>query len=846
MVRDVALLTLALLIAGAGTTVRPTRAASFTKTPTPTRTPRGTRVTPSPTPTSRRAATKTPRPTQTPVPTPTELGSLAINFRVAASFDGGQLPQAVAEGDLDNDGKVDLAVGAAGDGALRILRGKGTGAFSQTGTSLPVAADPVGIVLADFDEDGNLDLAVASRSSHRLSIFFGRGDLTFATPTVVNAGVQPAAVARWRNGVVVADSGGEAVVTFEIQPNRSVTQTSTIAVSHSPSALAVGDMNGDGADDVVIASAAGGTVSVLLDDGSGNLQSGGTLAVGRQPSAVAIGDVNADGRLDVVVANQGDDSVQVLVGTGRGGLSPRPALGVGPAPVAVAIASDLAAFDTVVTGDGNADLLVLCSGANRLDVLQGDARGGFSLIDEFAVGTAPVAMALGQFDNDANAAVDVAVANPNANTITVLRGNIPGAFFAAPMFSLPARPVGVAVGDFNGDTNLDCLASLDSGDAIALLRGNGRGSLRLTSQLSAGPSPGALASGDFDGDGQVDIAVANRGVNRLSILNGLATGFAAPKAIALSGEPDAIATTAPGMDDRAQVIVTEPSVQFVTTASIRPGGAAALMNVGVDGSAVNVVSADLNGDGLADFIATVADPSSVVAWIADSTGNPGVKTTTVLPDVPTAAAAADFDGDGVIDLAVLSNAAGRITLLSGRGNGSFRVAAQFDAPSDAIALVAGDLNFDGAVDLAVLSHANEAVTVFNGNGRGGFSSGASFAVGRAPVALALATLSADVLPDLIVADADGADVMVLRNTTRANLPTPTPTDTLGPGTPPPPTSTVRGQPPATSGSGGGGGGCEIARRDVFGGWWVLLSLIGSVAWRRSRLRRAGDCVDVSV
>src|SRR5690606_38652189 len=89
----------------------------------------------------------------------------------------------------------------------------------------------------------------------------------------------------------------------------------------SPISLAVGDINGDSDPDIVVANFGSffvGTVSVLIGNGNGGFTAGTTLRTRTQPSAVDIGDLNGDGMNDLVVANFGADSISIFAGNGAG------------------------------------------------------------------------------------------------------------------------------------------------------------------------------------------------------------------------------------------------------------------------------------------------------------------------------------------------------------------------------------------------------------------------------------------------------------------------------------------------------------------------------------------------
>ena len=72
----------------------------------------------------------------------------------------GSYPQAVAIGDLNGDGKPDLAVANGLSNNVSILLGIGNGNFAA-GANFPVGTNPVAIGLADFNNDGYKDLFAA-------------------------------------------------------------------------------------------------------------------------------------------------------------------------------------------------------------------------------------------------------------------------------------------------------------------------------------------------------------------------------------------------------------------------------------------------------------------------------------------------------------------------------------------------------------------------------------------------------------------------------------------------------------------------------------------------------------
>jgi len=98
-------------------------------------------------------------------------------------FQAGSQPRSVAVGDFNDDTFIDIVVANFNQEKVSVLRGDGTGEFSNP-TSFPAGDRPVSIAVGDFNEDAIDDLAVANELSQNFSILFGVPSdfLEFQTP----------------------------------------------------------------------------------------------------------------------------------------------------------------------------------------------------------------------------------------------------------------------------------------------------------------------------------------------------------------------------------------------------------------------------------------------------------------------------------------------------------------------------------------------------------------------------------------------------------------------------------------------------------------------------------------
>ncbi len=458
------------------------------------------------------------------------------DIRVAS----GSLSSIVA-GDFNKDGKIDLAVTQPGQKLVSVLIGKGDGTFASP-ASYPVGSEPVSTVVADVDGDGVADLIVINNASNTFSILGGNGDGTFKSSLDFVAGNAPLAA-------VAGDFYGNGHVDLAIINHSSQTVSVPLGngdgtfkagrsyfAGQEPISIASGNLAGNKIPALAVTNYCGsdpscstaGNVAVFLADGKSAYQLSSTYTVGAGPVSVALADLNGDKNLDIVALNRLDKTASVLLGVGDGTFRQPIALPLAGAPVAFAVGD--------FNKDGKPDLAVLedcgsakCSQPGSLEILLGGGDGSFQSALSYPVGYSPSSLAVGNINGDKN--LDILVANrcgkdascQSPGTATVLIGDGTGKFKPGTDVTLGNSPSSIALGNLSG-SGLDLLVSRSTDNTVAVLHGNGDGTFRAAVPYQVGNQPRSLVVADFNGDGKADVAVTNFNDSTVSILYGNGDG----------------------------------------------------------------------------------------------------------------------------------------------------------------------------------------------------------------------------------------------------------------------------------------------------------------------------------
>jgi hypothetical protein len=403
----------------------------------------------------------------------------------------------------------------------------------------------------------------------------------------------------------------------------------TISVSADPASVPAGDYSGNVGivgDGKQLASV---KVTFHVANPAGTLKPFKTLG-GKDVVAVAAADLNRDGRQDLVVADHAG-FVRVHLGTGNGDYVEVWNHGLPSSQITALTVGDfnndkIPDFALVGYVNGND------AAPNYLSVWLGTGNGQFidNLFNEAAAtpGCTAGSMAAGDFNNDGKLDLLVQTNGSERSPVRFIHwgdgtGKFTGALKEDCTSATPrtfGNPTSMAVGDFNGDNNLDVI-SLGNGSGSGLMFGDGKGGFSRSSE----PMP--------------------RGMYLPFPADVYPAGFVTAGDVNADGILDAVVAFGAGI----QVLLGEGNPPIRGSFTSKPA-------IAMPGQAYSTTLADWNGDGLMDI--AVAGPNGVFVLLGDGKGEFAPSAFFHVPmnvNLPIQMAAADVNGDGRLDLIVPAN-----------------------------------------------------------------------------------------------------------------------------------------------------------------------------------------------
>jgi hypothetical protein len=631
---------------------------------------------------------------------------------------------AVATGDFNHDGKMDIAL--ATDQGIQILLGNGDGSFQPPINAMPggPVLDAGGLAVGDFNGDGKLDLAA-----------FG-GTVISDTHEIADGPL-----------IYVLTGNGDGTFNYLTDPGHLLSLPNTDVIA--------ADLTGNGLPDLVVTDFANSNVYIVKNQGNGNFALNPTtgsptttIPIPAGAKLAVVADLNGDGIPDIAVT--GKDQISILFGNGDFTFAP-------PVTYSTPGAYDIGAAD--FSHDGRLDLLVSDFGQvnqatedfsnGALYLLHNQGNGAFAQPTAITGVGSPFHLAIGNFAGDGGPDI---LFDSLFQGVTVLPNMGNGTFIAAqrsaPLLDDPgdsrvSRPLDmIATSDINGDGNQDLIIP-DRDGYLHVLVNKGDGTfteLPVNPPIQQLPEPDGIAIGDLNADGKPDLVISNR------------SGYSVndeffPDVELLLGNGDG--TFQP------RTMITYQGIPIPSY-----GG---------------IALADLSGKGQLSLI-TVPDTTDLQISTVNDDGT--IQNPIKIP-VPTAATyiqVADFNGDGLPDIATLGAVINsnpqhwQLTILLNLGGNKFSLPMTHVMPSFSGPLIVSDVNDDGIPDIIFAEERNEiagdpnasnvnSIDVMLGNGDGTFQAPVQYAVTNhigAYLNIVAADINGDGHPDILATTGNGA------------------------------------------------------------------------------------------
>ncbi len=265
-----------------------------------------------------------------------------------------------ALGMIDGDGFLDIVTANNhGTNDVSVLLNNGDGTFSTTAIDFAAPSHAEAVALGQMNGDLFLDLVIAFAGTDQVGVAFGDGAGNFAEPVLTTLpDVRAVTVghldADAHADVVVGDGANSQLVVLAGQGDGTFAAPLDIPVGHFPYYIALDDIDGDGAQDILSPNRLfDGAVTLIYGNGDGSFAAPASVAVDSDPVIVRAADLDGDGHKDLVTANHRDDTASVVFGLGDGTFGERIDFSVGN----LSFNNDPVVAVSDLEGDGDLDLV---------------------------------------------------------------------------------------------------------------------------------------------------------------------------------------------------------------------------------------------------------------------------------------------------------------------------------------------------------------------------------------------------------------------------------------------------------------------------------------------------------
>ena len=724
-----------------------------------------------------------------------------ISFASNIDFPTGNAPYSVAIGDLNSDGKLDIVVANNGANTISVYKNLSTpGNISFAAKiDIPTGTNPYSVVVGDLDGDGKADIALTTQGSTSSLLSMRNistgGEILFDGP-INNAPLfGPFVLATGdldgdgKLDLAAANSSSNSVVVTRnasVPGTISFTQRDYLTVGNYPVGIAINDLDGDGKPDLIACSRSSNNVSVIKNQsfiGQFFFAAHVDYATGTDPFYVAAGDLDGDHKADIVVANSATDSISILRNIVGGDVAPSitsftPTSGINGTVVKIS-GANLTGTSVVSFGGVPATSFVVDSSKGITATVGPGASGAVSVTTPNGTGS------LAGFVFNGPIITSFTPGNGLTGTVVVITGvNFNGV--------TSVKFGGTPASSFIIDSSTRITATVGAGSSGAVTVTTPNGTASLTGFVFGLP----IISSFTPVSGPIGTVVTISGQHFDTAASNNIVFFGAVQAHVSSATSTQLLVRVPAGATYEPITVTVnnatsySSVPFIVTflndsLTISKNSFSLVANLPVVSYPSAIAIGDLNNDGKADLVTT--NRTNNTLSVLTNTSKPG--SISFLSPIslnsgldPIRLSIADFDGDGKLDIAVANFNSGNPSTISVLRNSTSGTNISFDSKVDyasgngTTGIAVHDINGDGKPDIVVVSGNSSTFSIFInttfGPGPISFAPRQDYVLPGYdhPQQVALVDLDQDGKPDVITTNFGAESISVFRNTSTQSLP----------------------------------------------------------------------------